>query len=321
MVTAIVSRIIATEPGCGGDPGRARRRAASACPESDRAPGAAPGWRTSRSRPRTPPPGRASARCRTAPCRRTCRRNRRGSRWRPCAGSARPSESRPPRRSARARRRRGCRRPPASARADPGSAAVVAATGAATSSKIAPTVRAIARHGLKARNRSPKTTLIATIPSQTVTKTKVTEKLRSGASVPVRPDQTTTPSRATPAIPARMEVTRLTNSRESHGASGRQSSCSSRVRCQATERATKETIRTSDAPQANSHSGIGRSWRPTSAWPTTRIPSSASGQPGFTVISASGTTDSSSSTSNTPSIVAGRSNSTLPPALTSSLTS
>jgi hypothetical protein len=40
--------------------------------------------------------------------------------------------------------------------------------------------------------------------------------------------------------------------------------------CQATESAKNETIRTSDAAHAKSHSGIGRSWRPKSAWPATR---------------------------------------------------
>ena len=40
--------------------------------------------------------------------------------------------------------------------------------------------------------------------------------------------------------------------------------------CQATESPKNETTRTSEAAQANSQAGIGRSWRPTSAWPTTR---------------------------------------------------
>ena len=105
------------------------------------------------------------------------------------------------------------------------------------------------------------------MPSQNVTKTKVSEKLRSGASVPVSPDQTTTPSRKTARSPASASVTGLTTMRESRAESGRQLSSSNFVVCQASERATNETIRTSEAPQANSHSGIGRSWRPTSAWP------------------------------------------------------
>ena len=116
------------------------------------------------------------------------------------------------------------------------------------------------------------TTLRTTSPSQKVTKTKVSEKLRSGASVPLRPDQTTTTSRNTPSAPASTSVTGLTTRRESQPETGRQVSSSKRVRRQASERATKETIRTSDAPHANSHSGIGRSWRPTSAWPTSRSP-------------------------------------------------
>ena len=75
--------------------------------------------------------------------------------------------------------------------------------------------------------------------------------------------------RTTPARPA---VTRLTTTRESpseqrppavllEAAASRQASVS----------ATNETIRTSDAPQANSHSGIGRSCLPTSGGVRARL--------------------------------------------------
>ena len=99
---------------------------------------------------------------------------------------------------------------------------------------------------------------------------KVTEKLRSGASVPFSPDQTVTPSRKTPSAPASTSVTRLTSSDEIHSRAGRQWVSSKRDVCQATESPKNETTSTSEAAQANSHAGIGRSWRPTSAWPTTR---------------------------------------------------
>ncbi len=105
-----------------------------------------------------------------------------------------------------------------------------------------------------------------------MTKTKVTEKLRSGASVPLRPDQTTTQSSPTPIAPASTSVTGLITHREIQPRTGRQFVCSNRDLCQASDSPTKETIRTSEAAQANSQAGIGRSWRPTSAWPTTRMP-------------------------------------------------
>ncbi len=129
--------------------------------------------------------------------------------------------------------------------------------------------RATARHGLKARKTSPKATLTTTKPSQTVTKAKVTEKFRSGASVPLSPDQIVTPSRKTPSAPQTISTPRLSRAREIQERRGRQVSSSNRVACQAIERAKKETTRTAEAAQANSHSGIGRSWRPTRAWPTT----------------------------------------------------
>ena len=116
---------------------------------------------------------------------------------------------------------------------------------------------------------------------------KVSEKLRSGASVPSSPAQTTTPSRKTPSAPGehlghRVDEQRARASRET----GRQFRPRSAVVCQATESAKNETIRTSDAPQANSHAGIGRSWRPTSAWPTTSGEPRESITHGLTVISA-----------------------------------
>ncbi len=98
-----------------------------------------------------------------------------------------------------------------------------------------------------------------------MTNANVTEKFRSGASVPTSPDQIVTPRRKTPTSPASSSVPRLTTSRDSPSGSGRQCSSWNRDRCQASVRATNETINTTDAPQANSHSGIGRSWRPTSA--------------------------------------------------------
>ncbi len=54
--------------------------------------------------------------------------------------------------------------------------------------------------------------------------------------------------------------------RESPAPSGRQPSCSKRGLRQPTESAKKETIRTIDAPQANSQAGTGRSCLATRAW-------------------------------------------------------
>ncbi len=156
-----------------------------------------------------------------------------------------------------------------------------------------------------------------------MTKTKVTAKLRSGASVPFSPAHTVSASRNTPRAPQRTSTSGLTSAFETAGRRARQRICSKRLLCQATVRATNETMSTNEAAQANSHSGIGRSWRPTSAWPTTSSGASdiAAAQAGLTVISAIGTTRCSSSTSNTPAAVAGTSNSTVPPAATSIATS
>ena len=63
-----------------------------------------------------------------------------------------------------------------------------AATAARPAGSTPEKVRAIARHGLKARKTSPKSTLSTTSPSQKVTKTKVSEKFRSGASIPSSPE-------------------------------------------------------------------------------------------------------------------------------------
>ncbi len=184
--------------------------------------------------------------------------------------------------------------------------------------------RPIARQGLTARKTSPKTMLRITKPSQTVTKTNVTEKLRSGASVPFSPAHTVRPNRKTPIAPHRTSTGRLSSAREKPGAIARQRSSSKRLVCQRTVSAKNEMIRTNAAAHANSHSGIGRSWRPTSAWPTTwsgAVSDIRRAQAGLTVISAIGTTLCSSSASNTPVSVAGTSNSTEPPASTSWLTS
>ena len=102
-----------------------------------------------------------------------------------------------------------------------------------------------------------------------MTKAKVTEKFRSGASVPLRPVHTVTPSRNTPSSPHANSTGGLSSAREIAGRTGRQRESSNLLVCQATVRAKNETMRTSDAAQANSHSGIGRSCRPTSACPTT----------------------------------------------------
>ena len=59
-----------------------------------------------------------------------------------------------------------------------------------------------------------------------------------------------------------ISVARLVSGRESRSETGRQRSEENLESRQATERATKETISTSDAPHANSQTGIGRSWRP-----------------------------------------------------------
>src|SRR6188472_145969 len=78
------------------------------------------------------------------------------------------------------------------------------------------------------------------------------------------------PSRNTPARPQRTCAGALSSVRESPAPSGRQRSCSKRGVRQAAESAKKETIRTIDAPQANSQAGIGRSSRATSAWASGR---------------------------------------------------
>jgi hypothetical protein len=77
----------------------------------------------------------------------------------------------------------------------------------------AATAWAIARHGLKALKTSPKRTLRTTVPSQNVTKTNVTEKLRSGTSTPAIPVQTTRTSNSAPIVPAAMRAGRPTSAR------------------------------------------------------------------------------------------------------------
>ena len=65
--------------------------------------------------------------------------------------------------------------------------------------------------------------------------------------------------------PQRICAGRPSSARESPAPRGRQWSSSKRGLRQAAESAKKETIRTIDAPQANSQAGIGRSCRAASA--------------------------------------------------------
>ena len=120
-----------------------------------------------------------------------------------------------------------------------------------------------------------------------MTKTKVTEKLRSGrlGALEARPDDD---AEQADADRPREHLGDRVDHAAARASRGPDASSSARTAtlCQASDSPTKETIRTSDAAQANSQAGIGRSWRPTSAWPTTRMPCGLDHE-GFTVISAS----------------------------------
>ena len=95
---------------------------------------------------------------------------------------------------------------------------------------------------------------------------KVSAKLRSGASVPAQPgvDGDAEQEDADRAAEDLRRAGRAGPAR-APPPSGRQRSSSKRGSRQAAESAKKETIRTIDAPQANSQAGIGRSCRATSA--------------------------------------------------------
>ena len=96
---------------------------------------------------------------------------------------------------------------------------------------------------------------------------KVTAKLRSGASVPSQPrvDRDAEQEDADRAADDLRRAGRAGPARAPRRAGAGRSS-SKRGSRQAAESAKKETIRTIDAPQANSQAGIGRSSRATSAW-------------------------------------------------------
>ena len=84
--------------------------------------------------------------------------------------------------------------------------------------------------------------------------------------MPESPDQTVAASRTTPITPARNAAGRPARIAEIHPGPGRQRSSSSFGSRHIAVSRTKVIIRTSAAPQANSHSGIGRSFLPTRAW-------------------------------------------------------
>src|SRR5687767_2209578 len=77
----------------------------------------------------------------------------------------------------------------------------------------------------------------------------------------------TVPSSNTPRAPQRTVTTGLRRADDSRCDIGLHPSSWSLGSRHAVDSRAKETIRTSEAPQVNSHSGIGRSCRPTSAWP------------------------------------------------------
>jgi hypothetical protein len=119
---------------------------------------------------------------------------------------------------------------------------------------------------LNALKTSPKSTLSTTRPSQKVTKMNTTAKLLLGESVPSSPAYMTRASSPTPISPQIASVTGLTSARESHRAIGRHRSSASRGEVHATESSANETIRTSEAPQAKSQAGTGRSSREARPW-------------------------------------------------------
>ena len=130
----------------------------------------------------------------------------------------------------------------------------------------AATALPIARHGLKARNTSPNSTLSPTRPSQKVTKMNVTEKFRSGASTPSRPVQTTKASSSAPIAP-QSACAGIPRSVELAASPKLRQPYSSNLTCRhPSVRPTKEAIRMIDEPQAKSQSGSGRSERPTRPW-------------------------------------------------------
>ena len=104
-----------------------------------------------------------------------------------------------------------------------------------------------------------------------MTKTKVTAKLRSGASAPRSPAETATPSKKTPSRAAEgleraapEERAKCPSQRDANA------SPSNPAWRQAAARAKKETMRTIDAPQAKSQAGTGRSCREARAWASGR---------------------------------------------------
>src|SRR5919109_3627308 len=92
-------------------------------------------------------------------------------------------------------------------------------------------------------------------------------KLSCAACTPLSPLHTVTTSNATPRAAANFSVIGFTTRRDSRSGSGRKplwlSSCGLRQR---TARPTNDTMSTTAAAHAKSHSGIGRSARPLSPW-------------------------------------------------------
>ena len=94
---------------------------------------------------------------------------------------------------------------------------------------------------------------------------KVGAKLESAVCSPNSPAITVSSSSPTPIRPASTSVTGLTIARDSHEGRGRKASFPSSFGVRhSTDSPTNETISTTAAAHANSHSGIGRSARPTS---------------------------------------------------------
>ena len=86
------------------------------------------------------------------------------------------------------------------------------------------------------------------MPIQKVTKTKVIEKFRSGATTPVSPVQTTSTSSPTPIRPASTSVPRLTTRRETRSLTGRVGVPSILGSRQPSRSPTNETIRMTSEP-------------------------------------------------------------------------
>ena len=126
-----------------------------------------------------------------------------------------------------------------------------------------PTARPTARHGLKAANTLPKSTLTGTNPSQNATYTNVGAMFCVASCVPKNPHRITSTSAATPIAPHTTSSARLVSTRESPSGSGRNRSCSSAGRPQEPS-AANEITSTAAAAQMNNHIGIGRSALPTS---------------------------------------------------------